>query len=124
MHSFEPLASAQYMLLFAVKAWIYALPFLGLALAISQLFSTPNLALTFGFISMVALSVLSKLSSWLAGDGWKRVWDIVNALTPGAHRQNLWWGDAEHLVPAIVFLVALAMAYLLAGYARFSRRDL
>lgn len=124
MHSFEPLATAQFMLVFAVKAWIYALPFLGLALAISQLFSTPNLALAFGFISLVAMSVLSGVSKWLAGDGWRRAWDIVNALTPGGHRQNLWWGDAEHLLPATVFLLALGAAYLLAGYARFSRRDL
>jgi len=124
MHSFEPLATAQFMLVFAVKAWIYALPFLGLALAISQLFSTPNLALAFGFISLVAMSVLSGVSKWLAGDGWRRAWDIVNALTPGGHRQNLWWSDAEHLLPATVFLLALGAAYLLAGYARFSRRDL
>ena len=124
MKSFEPAASAEYMLIFAVKAWVYALPYLGLALAISQLFSTPNLALAFGFISMVALSVLSKMSAWLAGAGWKRVWDVVNLLTPGGHRQNLWWGDVEHLLPAIVFLAALGAAYLLAGYIRFSRRDL
>jgi len=124
MHSFEPAASARYMLLFAVKAWIYALPFLGLALAVSQLFSTPNLALAFGFVSLVGMSVLSRVSAWLAGDGWRRAWDIVNLLTPGGHRQSLWWGDAAHLLPAIVYLVALALVYLLAGYARFSRRDL
>jgi ABC-type transport system involved in multi-copper enzyme maturation permease subunit len=124
MHSFEPLATAQYMIWFALKAWVYALPFLGLALAVSQLFSTPNLALAFGFISLLAVSVLNGLSKWLAGDGWRRAWDIVNALTPGGHRQNLWWNDAQHLVPAAVFLLALAAVYLLAGYARFARRDL
>jgi ABC-type transport system involved in multi-copper enzyme maturation permease subunit len=124
MHSFEPLATAQYMIWFALKAWVYALPFLGLALAVSQLFSTPNLALAFGFISLLAVSVLNGLSKWLAGEGWRRAWDIVNALTPGGHRQNLWWNDAQHLVPAAVFLLALAAVYLLAGYARFARRDL
>lgn len=124
MNSFEPVATAQYMLLFAVKAWVYALPFLGLALGISQLFASPNLALAFGFLSLVAVSVLSHLSGWLAGEGWRRIWDVVNALTPGGHRQNLWWGDASHLVPAIVFLLALGVLYLIAGYARFARRDL
>lgn len=124
MHSFEPMASARYMMLFAVKAWVYALPFLGLALAISQLFSSPNLALAFGFIALVVVSVLSRVSAWLAGDGWRRAWDVVNVLTPGGHRQNLWWGDAAHLLPAVAFLLVLAAAYLLAGYARFARRDL
>ncbi len=124
MQSFEPLATAQYMIWFALKAWVYALPFLGLALAVSQLFSTPNLALAFGFISLLAVSILNGLSKWLAGDGWRQAWDIVGALTPGAHRQNLWWNDAQHLVPATVFLLALAALYLLAGYARFARRDL
>lgn len=124
MHSFEPVATAQYMLLYAVKAWVYALPFLGLALGISQLFTAPNLALAFGFLSLVAVSVLSRVSAWQAGDGWRRAWDVVNALTPGGHRQDLWWGDAAHLVPAIAFLLALAAIYLTAGYARFARRDL
>jgi ABC-type transport system involved in multi-copper enzyme maturation permease subunit len=124
MKSFEPLPTAQYMVWFAFKAWIYAMPFLGLALAISQLCAVPNLALVFGFVSLVTVSVLSRVSAWLAGDGWRRIWDIVNALTPGGHRLDLWWNDAAHLLPAAVFLLTLAAAYLLAGYARFARRDL
>jgi hypothetical protein len=124
MKSFEPAASAEYMLIFALKAWLYALPFLGLALAVSQLFSTPNLALAFGFISLLAVSILNGLSKWLAGDGWRRAWDIVGLLTPGGHRQGLWWNDAQHLAPATVFLLTLAALYLLLGHARFSRRDL
>ena len=124
MKSFEPLPTAQYMVWFAFKAWIYAMPFLGLALAISQLCAAPNLALAFGFFSLVVVSVLSRLSAWLAGDGWRRIWDIVNALTPGGHRLGLWWNDAGHLLPSSAFLLTLAAAYLLAGYARFARRDL
>ena len=124
MTSFEPGASAQYMLWFAVKAWIYALPFLGLALAISQFCTVPNLALVFGFMALVALWVLASVSAFFAGAGWRRLWDLVNALTPGGHRQGLWWNDGAHLLPTIVFLLALGAAYLLAGYARFARRDL
>lgn len=124
MKSFEPLPTAQYMVWFAFKAWIYAMPFLGLALGISQLCSVPNLALVFGFLSLVAVQVLSGVSSWLTGTGWRRIWDIVNVLTPGGHRTDLWWNDPEHLLPAAVFLLTLTAAYLLAGYARFARRDL
>jgi ABC-type transport system involved in multi-copper enzyme maturation permease subunit len=124
MKSFEPVPTAQYMMWFAFKAWIYAMPFLGLALAISQLCAAPNLAVVFGFVSLVTVSVLSRLSARWAGDGWHRIWDIVNTLTPGGHRLDLWWNDAAHLLPATVFLLTLAAVYLLAGYARFARRDL
>ena len=124
MHSFEPLATARFMLLFAVKAWLYALPFLGLALGISQLCKTPNLAMVFGVIALVVVTALSSLANWLAGDGWRRVWDLVSLLTPGGHRMNLWWSDAAHLLPAIAFLLALALLYLLSGFAWFARRDL
>lgn len=124
MSGYEGWPTAYHMLLFAARAWIYSLPFLGLALGISQLCAMPNLALVFGFMSLVGVSVLTGLSNWLAGDGWRRIWDLVNIVTPGAHRQSLWWSDAEHLVPASVFLATLAAIYLFAGYARFARRDL
>jgi len=124
MKDFEAWPTAYYMLWFAVKAWVYALPFLGLALAISQLCAMPNLALAFGFMALVAASVLTHLSAWLAGDGWRRIWDVVNVLTPEAQRQALWWNDAAHLLPATVFLLTLTAVYLFAGYARFARRDL
>jgi hypothetical protein len=112
------------MLLFAGKAWIYSLAFLGLALGISQLCSGPNLALAMGFLALIVMAILSGISGAFAGEGWRRIWDLVNSLTPGAHRLNLWWGDVNHSVPAIVFLLTLCCVYLLGGYARFSRRDL
>ena len=124
LHAFEPGATAWYMLLFALKAWLFALPFLALALAVSQFCAVPNLALAFGFMALVGLSILSQLSTWLAGDGWRRIWDVVNVLTPGGHRQALWWNDAAHVVPATAFLLTLAAMYMLAGYARFAGRDL
>jgi ABC-type transport system involved in multi-copper enzyme maturation permease subunit len=124
MTAFEPLATALAMLLFAGKAWIYSLAFLGLALGISQLCSGPNLALAMGFLALIVMAILSGISGAFAGEGWRRIWDLVNSLTPGAHRLNLWWGDVNHSVPAIVFLLTLCCVYLLGGYARFSRRDL
>ena len=124
MHSFEPLATAQAMLLFSAKAWIYALAFLGLATAISQLCAGPNLALALGFLALIGMSSLSFASEHFAGAGWRRIWDAVNAVTPESHRLDLWWGDAAHFVPAVVFLVTLSVLYVLAGYARFARRNL
>ena len=124
MHSFEPMASAQAMLVFSAKAWIYAIAFLGLATGISQLCATPNLALALGFTALITVTALGELSRYLAGDGLRRIWDLVNLLVPGGHRMELWWGDSAHMTPAVMWLAALGFAYLLAGYARFSRRDL
>jgi len=124
MHGFEPMATAGYMVLFALKAWIYALPFLGLALGVSQFCKSPILAVVFGFLSMVALLILHLVSKWLAGKGWRGLWDIVHVLTPCAHWRGLWWNDGAHVIPAVAFLLALAAGYCLAGYVWFSRRDL
>ena len=124
MKSFEPSATAWAMLLFTLRAWVYSLTFLGLALAVSQWCAAPNLALAFGFFAMIGLAVLSGVSDHFAGEGWRRVWDLVHVLTPGGHSTDLWWADAAHLLPACVFLAALAFTYLAAGYAWFVRRDL
>jgi len=124
MHYFEPMETASAMLVFSFKAWIYALAFLGLATAISQLCATPNLALAMGFLALIAMSILSGVSEYFAGDGLKRLWDIVNVLTPQAHRMDLWWNSWARVGPAAFFLIILSQAFLFAGYARFSRRDL
>jgi len=124
MHSFEAVDTALAMLVFSFKAWIYALAFLGLALAISQLCATPNLALALGFVALIAVSGLSSLSEFLAGDGFRRLWDIVNVMTPEAHRMDLWWSRWARVGPAVFFLFILSQAFLFVGYARFSRRDL
>lgn len=124
MNAFEPLATALAMLVFAGKAWLFSLAFLGLATAISQLCAGPNLAMAMGLLTLIGMGTLSRVSEAFAGEGWRRGWDLLNALTPGAHRLNLWWGDIAHAVPSFVFLLALSIAYLLAGFAWFSRRDL
>jgi len=123
MKSFEPASTAWAMVLFSSRAWVYSLAFLGLALAVSQWCAAPNLALALGFLAMIALAIVGGVAEHFAGDGWRRLWDVVLALTPNGHKTDLWWGDAAHLLPACIFLVCLAFAYLAAGYARFVRRD-
>lgn len=124
MKSFEPGATAGYMIGYALKAWVYALPYLGLALGVSQMCSTVNTAQAFGFLALVTVAVLGRVATWQAGDGWRRLWDVLQALTPGGHRSAMWWNDAERLLPAMVFLGALGALYWAAGFARFARRDL
>lgn len=124
MEAFDGPGTAAAMLVFSAKAWIYLLAWLGLAFAVSQSCGVPNLAVALGFVSLVALSILTRVSERFAGEGWRRAWDAVHVLTPGAHRMGLWWGDAGHMVPAAAFLLAMSAAFLLLGHLRFARRDL
>jgi ABC-type transport system involved in multi-copper enzyme maturation permease subunit len=124
MNAFEPGPTAVAMLGFACKAWIYALAFLGLATAVSQVCGAPNLAAATGLIALTVLSVVGALARHYAGAGWRRLWDVVAVLTPGGHHGDLAWGDLAHAGPAAVYLLALAAGLVLLGYARFARRDL
>ncbi len=124
MAYFEPWLTAQAMFLFALKAWIYALAFLGVATAISQLCSSPNLAQALGYVALIAMSALNAAASYFSGSGWRRACDLVEMLLPQGHRLDLWRPDMAHMVSAGVFLLALSFAYLSVGYAFFSRKNL
>lgn len=117
-------AAAGWMVVFAIKAWVYALAYLGLALGVSQLCGGPNLAVGLGFLAMTVLAAAGGIAAWAAGDGWRRAWDLVRLLTPGGHRMDLWRADAAHAAPAAVFLLALSLVYFSLGHARFARKDL
>lgn len=122
--AFDPAANAWAIAFFAIKSWIYALAFLGLAMGVSQTVSGANMAAALGFLALVVAGILGSVSDFLAGPGWRRVWELIHMLTPGGHQMDLWRMDAAHSLSAAVFLIALAVAYMLAGHARFSRRDL
>lgn len=123
---FAAVPSALYMLSFALKAWVFALAFLGLATGISQFFSSPTIASAVSFITLIALSILAGLSSHFANPNTigGRIWDLVNLIIPSGHKLDLWRTDPAHVLPAVIFLTALSFAYLLIGQSCFSRRDL
>ncbi len=122
--NFDGYSHAAMLLMFALKAWIYCLAFLGLATGISQLISSPNIAMATGIIMLMVFSILSGLASHLSGDGWRKIWDIIDMLLPGGHDLDMFYTDLRHMLPAIVYLVSLSFLYVMAGYARFGRRDL
>ena len=122
--AFDPGANAWAIAFFAVKAWIYALTFLGLALGVSQTVTSPNLAAALSFVALVVMGIVGAIADHMAGGGLGRIWELVRLLTPGGHQMDLWRLDVAHSLPAAVFLLALALVYLLVGHARFLRRDL
>jgi len=124
MAFFDPGANAAAIALFSLKAWIYGLAFLGLAMGVSQTIASPNVATAAGFVVMILFSVLSMLAEWVSRQPWQEILNALDLLVPGGHKMDLWLPDAMHAGPAAVFLLALGAAYMLAGYARFSRRNL
>ncbi len=121
---FDPGANAIAIAIFSMKAWIYGIAFLGLAMGVSQVIASPNVATAVGFIVMVVFAVLSMLAEWVVRQPWREILNVVDLLVPGGHKMDLWLPDAMHVGTATVFLLALGAAYMLAGYAGFSRRNL
>jgi ABC-type transport system involved in multi-copper enzyme maturation permease subunit len=124
MAFFDPTANAAAIAVFSVKAWIYGIAFLGLATGVSQLIASPNVATAVGIIVMILFSVLSMVAEWVTRQPWREILNVADLLVPGGHKMDLWLPDAMHAGPATVFLLALGAAYMLAGYVRFSRRNL
>jgi ABC-type transport system involved in multi-copper enzyme maturation permease subunit len=123
MASFEPFATAQGMLIFVWKAWVYTLAYLGLASAVSLVCRSPNLATALSILALAVVAALSRLANYLAGDGWRRIWEALYQLTPHSHHDDLWRFDAAHFAPAVLYLLLIGIGYLLAGYAILRRKD-
>lgn len=124
LEGMDGLAAARGMALMAGKAWIFSLPFLGLALGLSQLVRSPNTANALGFVAWLGTGILAAMAKHFAGDGLRAGWDLVLMLVPQGYQLDLWRLDPASIATATVSLLALGAAYTAAGFAVFSRRDL
>ena len=121
---FAPLPNAIDLLVFALKAWVYSIAFLGLATGVSQAVASPNVATALGFVAMVVVGILHSIASWVTMQPWRMILETTDMMLPGGHQLDLWLTDAAHAVPAVLFVLCLGTAYALAGYVSFSRRNL
>ncbi len=112
------------MLLTALRTWVFALAYVGLATGVSHCLRSPGRATAVAMLGMLALSVLSWLCELWYGPGPRELWHLVRWLTPQHQRLSLWRLDPAYWIPAAIHLTALSLAYLSAGYAVFRRRDL
>lgn len=124
LESFPGAATFRDMLLFAPKAWIYGLCFLGLVSGISLFCKSPGIANVLGLIGFLLTSGAWHLAHRFAGEGWRRILDVVQIVLPRQHYQDLMRPDWGHALPATIFLVALGLCYLFAGYLWLQRKDL
>jgi ABC-type transport system involved in multi-copper enzyme maturation permease subunit len=124
MPSFDSIQSLTAIISYGLKAWVYSLAYLGLALGVSQLTRSPVIATGIGLVLMTLLTVTATTSNHWRGPGWFRILDITCALTPKGNHMALWHSDLAHLVPGLIILPALGFLYFAAGHFFFARRDL
>ena len=112
------------MLQWSGRAWIYSIPYLGLAMGLSHLTKSASKATVMGIIAITVCFVLSILIRHFSADtGWRAVLPHLGLLIPDGHKMYLWRNAVAPLVTGSVYLVTLGLCYLLAGYAVFRKRD-
>lgn len=124
MSHFQYIDSIPLLLEFSVKAWWYALTFLGAALAASQWTRSPTLSRSLGLLVVFLWSILAALANYYAGDGIARLWELVLILTPQGHRLDFFRPEIISVIKAATYTTGLGILYFLSGYAIFARRDI
>ena len=106
-----------------LRAWIYSLAWLGLALGLSHTCRSGSRATALGILTVALLTaypvLLQKAVGW-TGLSWLENLDV---LAPAAAKDCLWRRGYAPLGAAVFRLGTLGMAYLALGYAVFRRRD-
>ncbi len=120
----NPWAVGGWMAVWALRAWVYAWPFLGLAAAIAQISRSPAKATAGALAALFALGLLGWLGEHFYGEGLRQLWGLTELLVPQSQRLGLWRTAPAYLAPAVAQVAALAAAYTAAGFLAFRRRDL
>lgn len=112
------------MLNWGLRAWIYSLAWLGLALGLSHLTRSPGRATAYGLLAICLFGALPPLLDFLhAAAGWPAAVTQVRMLVPAGAEMSLWRFSAPPLVSGAFHLATLGFTYLMAGAAVFGRSD-
>ena len=107
-----------------LRAWIYSLAWIGLALGISHITRSPGRATALGILAICACAAASPLigychSHFALPDAVLQ----IEMLLPGSAESSLWRFSAVPVVAGSFHLLLLGLVYLMAGAAVFSRSD-
>ena len=112
------------MLNWALRAWVYSLAWLGLALGISHLTRSPNRATALGILAVCMFGALPPLMELLHNVAeWPVALTHLRMLVPAGAEMSLWRFSPVPLAAGSFHLVTLGLTYLMAGAAFFCRRD-
>ena len=107
----------------SLRAWLYSLAWMGMALGLSHITRSGGFATALGIFAFVALSVFPQMlqvnAEWL-GVPWLENFDV---LVPVTARGYLWRRGTGALSVAAAHLLILGFTYLALGYAVFRRKD-
>ena len=108
----------------SVKAWVYSLSWLGLALGLSHLMRSTGKVTALCLVFIVAFAAFPNILEHFAAEGgWQSVLLHFKALVPSGAERGLWRDSPVSLVCSSFHLVTLGLVYLMAGAAVFARRD-
>ena len=108
----------------SVRAWIFSIPYLGLAMGLSLLTKSGSKATVMGIFAITVCFAVSILLRHFTSDtGWRAYLPYLGLLVPDEHKMYLWRNSLAPLVTGTVYLVTLGFCYLFTGYAFFRRRD-
>ena len=107
-----------------IRAWIFSLAWIGLALGLSHLTRSPGRSTAFGVFAICAFAAASPLLDFFHSHfGWPDWVLHAKMLLPSSAENSLWRFSVTPVVTGGFHLLLLGLAYLMAGAAVFSRRD-
>jgi ABC-type transport system involved in multi-copper enzyme maturation permease subunit len=122
---YAPIEIVWNMAFWAVRAWIYSIPFVGLIMGLSLFTKSASKSTIFGILSLVGLAIITGVTTLLSsGIGWRAILPYIAALFPANYEMLLWRSSAQPLITGSVFLITLGFTYLGIGYYFFQKRDL
>ena len=108
----------------SLRAWVYSLAWIGLALGLSHLTRSPGRATACGILAICLFGAVSPLMDFLhATAGWPAAVTHVRMLVPAGAEMSMWRFSVAPLVSGSFHLATLGLVYLMAGAAVFGRSD-
>ncbi len=122
---YAPIELIWNMAFWAVRAWLYSFPFVGLIMGLSLFTKSASKSTIFGILSLVGLAIITGVTTFFSnGIGWRVILPYIAALFPANYEMLLWRSSAQPLITGSVFLITLGFTYLGIGYYFFQKRDL
>ena len=113
------------MLGWGVRAWVFSLAWIGLALGLSHFTSSPGRATALGIFAICIFAVGSPVIGFIHSHfGLPDAVLQLRMFLPSSAEDSLWRFSATPLAVGSFHLLVLGLVYLMAGAAVFSRRDI
>lgn len=112
------------MLVWAAKAWVYSVPFVGLVMGLSLFTKSPGKSTIVGLLAIMACFVVTVMVvRFSTYTGWRSVLPYLAALLPTDYEMLLWRSSPMPLATGATVLITLGFFYLGVGYFFFRKRD-